>query len=139
MSKKASLLASQGVQITVLWQEGYSERTIASKPHFSKTAVHTAKVHFMKYGNYKDRKRSGRPRKSTPRNDNMMKRIVARSLISSCQKIKAYFSQEGIEVSLKTVSRRLCDQFDLKLYKPARKHCLTPPDKNKAIGICKNM
>ena len=81
---------------------------IASKLHCSKTAVHTEKVNFMKYGNYKDRKRSGRPQKSTPKNDNMMKRIVARSSISSCQKIKIYLSQKGTEVSLKTIARRLC-------------------------------
>ena len=57
----------------------------------------------------------------------MMKKIVARSPISSCQKIKVYLSQKGTEVSLKTISRRLCDQFDLELYKPARKPRLTLP------------
>ena len=77
MGKKAFLLATQKAQITVLWQEGYSERMFASKLHCGKTAVHTAKVNFMKYGKYKDRKRSGRPQKSTPRDDNMMKRIAA--------------------------------------------------------------
>ena len=66
MGKKAFLSAAQSAQITVLWQEGYSERMIASKQHCSKTAVHTAKVNVMKYGNYKDRKRSGRPRKAPP-------------------------------------------------------------------------
>ena len=126
MGKKASLLAGQRAQITVVWQEGYSERMIASKLHCSKTAVHTAKVNFMKYGNYKDRKRSRRPRKSILRVDNMMKRILARSPTSSCQKIKAYLSQKGAEVSLKTISRRLCGLFDLKLYKPERKPRLTP-------------
>ena len=92
MDKKASLLATQRAQVTILWLEGYSERMIASKLHCGKTAVHTAKVNFMKYGNYKDRKRSGRPRKSTPRDDNVMKRIVACSPTSSCQKIKTNLS-----------------------------------------------
>ena len=118
MGKKASLLATQRAQITVLWQEGYSERIIASKLQCSKTAVHTAKVNFMKNRNYKDRRRSGRQRKSTSRDDNIMKRIVACFPTSSCQKIKAYLSQKGTEVSLRTISRRLCDQFDLKPYKP---------------------
>ena len=57
---KSISFSTQRAQITVFWQEGYSERMIASKLHCSKTAVHTAKVNFMKYGNYKDRKRSGR-------------------------------------------------------------------------------
>ena len=95
MGKKASLLATQRAQITVLWQEGYLERIIASKLRCGKTAVHTAKVNFMKYGNYNDRKRSGRPLKSTSNDDNMMKRIAARSPTSSCQKIKTYLSQKG--------------------------------------------
>ena len=34
MGKKASLLATQRSQITVLWQEGYSERIIAAKQQF---------------------------------------------------------------------------------------------------------
>ena len=106
---KKRLLATQRAQITVLWQEGYSERMIVSKLHCSKASIYTAQVSFMKYGNYKDRKRSGRPRKSIPRDDNMMKGIVARSPTSFCQKIKAYLSQKGTKVSLKTISRRLWD------------------------------
>ena len=105
MGKKAFLFATQRAQITVLWQKGYSECMIASKLHCIKTAVYTAKANVMKYGNYKDRKRSGRPRKSTPRYDNIMKRIVPRSPTSSCQKIKAYLSQKDSDVSLKTISR----------------------------------
>ena len=89
---------------------------IASKLHCSKTAFHTAKVNFVKHGNYKEKKRSRRQRKSTPRDDNMMKRILARSPTSSCQKIKAYLSQKGTDASLKTILRLLCDQFDLKMY-----------------------
>ena len=112
---------------------------IASKLHCSKTAVHTAKVNFMKYGNYKDRKKVGGPQKSTPRDDNMMKRILPRSLTSSCQKIKAYLSQKGTEVSLKTISRRLCDQFDLKPYKPARKPRLTPQMNMKRLAFAKKI
>ena len=137
MGKKASLLATQRAQITVLWQEGDSERMIASKLYCSKAAVYTAKVNFMKYGNYKDRKRSERLRKSTPKDDNMMKRIVARSLTCSCQKIKTYLSQKGAEVSLKTISRRFCDQFNLKLCKPARKPRLTPHMKIKRLAFAK--
>ena len=131
MGKKASLLATQRTQITVLWQEGYSEL------HCGKTAVHTAKVNFMKYGNYKDRKRSGRPRKSIPKDDNVMKRIVAHSPTSSCQKIKTYLSQKDAEISLKTIFRHLCDQFNLKLYKPARKPRLTPQIKMKRLTFAK--
>ena len=36
-----------------------------------------------------------------PKDDNMMKRIVACSPTGSCQKIKAYLSQKSIEINLK--------------------------------------
>ena len=94
MGKKASPFASQRAQITALRQEGYSERMIVSNLLCSKAAVHTAKVNFMKYGNYKNKKRSGRPLKSTLRDDNIMKKMVARSPTSSCQKIKDLFESE---------------------------------------------
>ena len=45
--KKHLFLATQRAQITVLWQEGYSERMIVSKLHCSTTAVHSAKVSFL--------------------------------------------------------------------------------------------
>ena len=67
----------------------------------------------------------------------MMKRIVACSSTSSCQKIKAYLSQKGTEVTLKTISRLLCDQFDLKLCRPARKPRLTPQMKMKRLAFAK--
>ena len=106
MGKKASLLATQRVQITILWQEVYSERMIAFKLHCSKTAVHTAKVNFMKYGNYKDRKRSEMPRKSTPRDDNMIKRIVARFPISFFPKNQGLFESERYRGCLRIILGR---------------------------------
>ena len=66
MGEKASLSATQRVQIILLWQEGYSERMIASKQHCSKTALYTAKVNFMKYGNYKTEKEVGGHEKAPP-------------------------------------------------------------------------
>ena len=67
----------------------------------------------------------------------MMKRIVARLPTGSCQKFKVCLSRKGIEVSLKTISRRFCDQFDLKLYKPARKPRLTSQMKTKRLAFAK--
>ena len=137
MAKKASLLATQRAQNTILWQEGYSECMIASKLHCSNTAVRTAKIYFMKYRNYKDRKRKGGPRKSAPRDNNTMKRIVACSPTSFCQKSRPFLSQKDTEISLQTISRRRCDQFPLKLYKPARKPRLNLQMKMKRLAFAK--
>ena len=62
-----------------LHQEGYSERAISEKLKFSKTAIHNAIVKFFNSGSYSDSKRSGRPRKMTPREDNAIKRIAVQS------------------------------------------------------------
>ena len=49
----------------------------------------------------------------------------------------AYLSQKDTEVSLQTISRRRCDQFDLKLYKLAQKPRLTPQIKMKRLAFAK--
>ena len=51
----------------------------------------------------------------------------------------AYLSQKDTEVSLQTISRRRCDQFDLKLYKPAQKPRLTPQMKMKRLSFTKKI
>ena len=76
MGKKSSLSETKRAQIVVLSEEGYSEREISAKMQCSKTAVHTALKNFNNYGSYKDLKRSGRPKKTSPRDDLTIKRIA---------------------------------------------------------------
>ena len=87
----------------------------------SKTAAHQAIAKYQEDGSYTDRKRSRRPRVSTAREDNLMRRIVMRSPTSSMKKIKAELLRRGRKVSHMTVSRRLSKEFNLKSYKPAKK------------------
>ena len=51
-----------------------------------------------------NRKKAEDHETTTHKNANMLKRIVTRSLITFCPKIKASLSQAGVEISLKTVS-----------------------------------
>ena len=107
MGKKSSLSETKRAQIVVLSEEGYSEREISAKMQCSKTAVHTALENFNNYGSYKDLKRSGRPKKTSLRDDLTIKRIAVRSPTSSLKKIRAALLGKGTDVHITTVSRRL--------------------------------
>ena len=105
----------------LLQDEGYSERHISLRMSWSKTAVNNAIRKFEHDSQYSDKKKSGRLRKTTCRDDNIMKLTVERSPTSSCKKIQGRLLQKGCELSISNISRRLRKKFYLKSYKPAKK------------------
>ena len=118
--------------------EGHTERDIDAKLRCSKTAVNNAITKFNADGTFHDRKRSGRPRKTAPREDRTMRLIVLRSPKSSCKKILcASLRFKGTAISSSTVSRRLSKEFGLKSHKPARKPRLTPVMKKKRLDFAR--
>ena len=82
MGKKGSLSEAQRAQIVILRQE-YTERATSERLAVSKTAVHQAVVKFKNCGSYSDCKGSGRPRKTTRRDDILIKRCVVKFLTCS--------------------------------------------------------
>ena len=92
---------------------------------------------FKKTGTYSDAKRSGRPQKSKPRDDHIIRRTTARSPMSSASKIRSVLLAKGADISRRTLSRRLVIDFDLKARKPAKKPRLTPAMKAKRLGFAK--
>lgn len=137
MGKKASLSEVERAKIVTLHEEGYSERQISKRLAHSKTAVHEAIKKFQNYGMYSDKVRTGRPRKTSKRDDVLMRRIVTRSPMSSCRKIRAELLHSGTDISLKTISRRLVHDFGLASYKPAQKPRLTNNMKKKRLAFAK--
>ena len=71
----------------ILRQEGYNERAIRERLAVRKTAMHQASVKFKNSGSYADYKTSGRPRKTTRRDDILIKRCVMKSPTCSAKKI----------------------------------------------------
>ena len=122
---KWSLSQAQWAQIVILHQEGYNERAISECLAVNKTAVHQEVVKFNNCGSYSDCKRSDRPRKTTWREDILIKRCVVKSPTCSAKKIQAELGETGSRISRRTISRRLTDEFGLKSRKPARKPRLT--------------
>ena len=104
MGRKKLLSEVQRGQIVALHEEGLSERKIAAKLKVSKTAVHQSIKKFKQFGSYKDLHRSGRPKKTTIRDDHLMKRIVTRSPRSSINKVRDALLERGVTVDRMTVS-----------------------------------
>jgi len=137
MGKKRSLSEAQRAQIVILRQEGYTERPRSERLAVSKTAVHQAVVKFKNCGSYSDCKRSGRPRKTTRRDDILIKRCVVKSPACSAKTIRAELGETGSRISRRTISRRLTGEFGLKSRKPARKPRLASAMKLKRLQFAK--
>ena len=111
MGKKSSLTDIQRAQIVTLHDEDDTERKISEM--CSKTAVHNAIAKHWTDGIFCDRKPSGRPSKTSVRDDRTMQRVVVRSLMSSCKKVRAILHSNGTNLSISTISRRLNKEFVL--------------------------
>ena len=98
MGRKTALSEVERAQIVILHKEGLSEREITKRISRSKTAVHQAIMRFKNFGSYKDKKRSGRSRKTTPRDDHLIWRIVVKSPTASCKNTVSTTS-EGYQYS----------------------------------------
>ena len=105
MPKNRYHIAVERTQIVTLHQHGLSQRQISKDLGISRTSVQRAIKKFLLEGIYENRKKSGRPRKTSQRNDHTMKRIVACSPTSSCKKIRSNLLENGVDISLSTVSR----------------------------------
>ena len=81
--QKPFLNQVQRAEIITLYKKGYSERKISAKCYVSKTAIHTAIVNWRLRRNYSDLKRSRRPKKTTVKDNLLIKRMVVRSPTSS--------------------------------------------------------
>ena len=114
-----------------------SERQIETRLSVSKTGVHQAITKHVSEGIFCDRKRSGRPRKTSIRDDNLIRRMVLRSSTSSTKKLDTALLRKGTRVTQMTISRRLSREFNRKSYKPARKPRITPVMKAKRLAFAK--
>ena len=116
---------------------GFLKQQFAKEVSCSKTAVHRAIARFQNFGLYRDKKRSGRPKKTSHRVDNLIRQIAVRSPTSSCKKIGAALLLKSTNVCCTIASRRLVHDFNLKAFKPGKKPCLSPAIKAKRLAFAK--
>ena len=103
MGKKTSLSTEKRAQLQPLSNSNFSVRQILKKVKVSKTAVHNSIMKYQNEGTFKGRKRSGRPRVSSCREDHVVHRIVIRSPTSSSKNIQAKLMERGTLVTAKTI------------------------------------
>ena len=125
-------------QIVALHKNGLSQRQISKQISVNRSSIQRAIKKFNSEGIYGNRKKGGRLRKTTARDDSTMKRIIARSPTSSCKKLPANLFRKGADASISTIFRRLSKEFGLKSCKPAKKPKLTPLMKRKRLEFARN-
>ena len=135
--KKSFFSQVQRAQIFTLHKEGYSERKICVKLHFNKIAVHSAIENVQNYDTFSDMGKSERLRKTSIRDNYMMKHIATRSPSSSCKAIRAALLAIGRNVSLMIVLRYLSNELSLKSHKQSRKPRLITAMKFKCLDFVK--
>ena len=134
MGKKTSFSSEKRVQIVTLNNLNFSVREISRKVKVKKTAVHNSITKYQNEGIFTERKRSGRPKVTSRREDRLMHKVVTRSPMSSSEKNQDKLIDTGAAVCTKTIQRRLSLEFGLKSCKPARKPRLTEAMKKKTSG-----
>ena len=87
-------------QIVALHKNGLSQRQISKQLGINRSSVQRAIKKFATEGIFGNRKKSGRPRKTTARDDIVMKRFVARFPTSSCKKVRANLLRKETDVSI---------------------------------------
>ena len=136
MDNKLFLSQVQRAKIETSHKKGYSESKINEKCDVSKTAVYRPIMNRRRRRNYSDSKRSGRPKKTTVRDDRLIKRMTVRPRTRFIKKVPSALQTKGVKVSDMTVSCRLRFDFGLKSQKPAKKPLLTKKNESKAFRIC---
>lgn len=104
------VLREKRAQAVILYQEGNSYRKISKKLNISYGAAYRAVLRYKLTGSNLDKKRSGRPRKTTKKDDKFIVLSSARNRRLTAPEITANFNKTAEKtVSMSTISRRLND------------------------------
>ena len=109
MASKKRISHDDRVKMVVLRDEGYSLQEIASKLKCNHSTVCRTLAKQRACGTVDDRKRSGRPRISTPRDDRALQRICLHNRFTSSHLKREWEQSSGVISSARTVRRRLDD------------------------------
>ena len=111
-------------RVVALSEAGMSSRGISARIGIPKTTVgNILNRHAVRPGDVADLPRSGRPRKTTSREDRRLSRIAMRSRFSTTMELRRRWNV-GIPISRTLVLRRL-KQLNIRNRRPVRKPELT--------------
>jgi transposase len=135
MGRQRELSQPIRAQITALRSQGLTERAIASTLSVSKTAVHQTIVRHGELGSFESRKRGGRPRATTRQDDSMIRRAVVKEPTCSASEIQSQLPP-SVNISVRTIRRRLQWHFKLRAYRPAIKPLRSAKNVTDRVAFC---
>ena len=140
MARGFELSEGKRAQVLLLHEMGFSQRKIACKLLVSRCAVRRCIDRYKTCTKstaegLKSKKRSGRPKVTTQRTDNLIVRLSKRSPRASAARIQSQLPRVD-QVSTRTVRRRLFTS-GLKARKPAKKPLLSKKNIRDRIAFCK--
>jgi transposase len=134
---KKSFSHDTRVEILTLYKLGtLSYEEIANKCDVSSKCVFTTVTNYQENGNIDEKKRSGRPRKTTSEHDNRLFHLIRDKPNMSCRSLSVDAINHRIPIiSHQTVARRL-KEFQLESHFAATKPLLTEFHKQKRLNWC---
>lgn len=136
MGRKKEVANEVRAQAVILRGMGLNYMNIAKKLKISYTAAYEAVRRHRDTGSYGSRKRSGRPKVTTPNDDRIISRIVKKSPKASSVGVLVRLPPNMRHVSTRTIRRRLFDT-GLKSYRPAKKPNLSAKNIADRLRFCK--
>ena len=117
MGKNKHITNKVAAQIVMYRDVGWKQNAIAEKLNIYQSVVSRTVKRYRHSKTFSQLKKTDRPRVTSERTDNLIKRIVTKQPTSS----QIYFELPlTSSVSCRTIRRRLHDEFDLKSYRPNR-------------------
>src|ERR1700759_387359 len=136
MVRAKELSTELRAQVDILRKNGFKYQDIAKKLNISVAAAYYTVKRVNEIGSYGSRRRSGRPKVSSPRTDRTIIRIIKNSPKASSLSVKLRLPLHSRSISTRTGRRRLFHS-DLKSYTPARKPKLSAKNIKDRIAFCK--
>jgi transposase len=136
MGKKKQVSSEVAAQIQILYENDNRVTDIAAVTKVSKSSVSKIISRYEETGSFSPRARSGRPRITTPRTDNKIKRMVQSNPMISSSEIRANLSKEVKTPSSRTIRHRLQKELNLRSYRPAVKPRLSAKNVADRISFC---
>jgi transposase len=119
------LTGNEAAQVVGMLQAGQVQRAVAGHFNVSRRVISRLWNRFQHTGNVAERSRSGRPRKTTVRQDRYLSNMAKRQRFQSAVRLNSYFrTATGVRVSSQTVRNRL-HIANLRAYRPAVRPILT--------------
>ena len=134
MGKTIDITPRKRSSIVTMRKLGYSYADIAKVLKISKASAGKIGKSFEDTGSAERKKRSGRPRSTTKREDLLIRRSAIKNPFISSVEI---LSDTALGVSSRTVRRRLVTDFKLRSRIAAKKPLLTPAQRAKRVAFCK--